>query len=332
MPLAVSGRTDDRTIETLRRRAERAMDEGLDRSVVEPILERLLRATSENDPSRLFAHRHLAELCLEENPWRAAIHLRKVIAARANDDVAHSLMGLAQSLLGNYQSAVASYRRAVAIEPGNPWYRHNLGHILDVALDQPRVALPHLELALAEADSTDHEVFATVAHCLARIGQTGRALTLARAALAAAPRSREHRALLAWIEAGAPTDRPGWVAETSREAPAAPHLGATDGAERDPVVEVLERGMRTAHCDEREVAAAHRLWVDYQRLRGLSVKRPEIYAAAVHYAIGAISADTAPAKAAIAERYGVAPKTLARRFIDIQRALRLETRDPRYTS
>ena len=56
-------------------------------------------------------------------------------------------MGLCQAVQGNYRMAVASFRRAVALAPSNPWYNHNLGHLLAVALDAPSEALVYLRKA-----------------------------------------------------------------------------------------------------------------------------------------------------------------------------------------
>src|SRR5690606_11168904 len=107
---------------------------------------------------------------------------------------------------GNYRTAVSSYRRALSLEPKNPWYHHNLGHLLDVALDEPAAALAHLEVALAHAEPPEYEITASAAHCYARLGQLARALELAREAVHAAPHNGDHTALLSWIEAGAPPD------------------------------------------------------------------------------------------------------------------------------
>ncbi|HEY8431551.1 MAG TPA: tetratricopeptide repeat protein [Sandaracinaceae bacterium] len=321
----MSGRIDERSVETLRRRAERAMDEGRGRRVVEPLLERILEIAPEGDPGCIFAHRHLAELRLEEDPWGAALHLRKVIGAKPHDDVAHSLMALAQALLGNYRAAVASYRRALALEPRNPWYHHNLGHLLDVALDDPHAALGHLELALAHADPPEHEITASAAHCFARVGRLARARELARQAVRAAPQNRDHRTLLAWIESGAPKN----VAVHGLEAPARRPAAARAPETETEVVRMLEDRMRAAGFTPRQVDRARALWADYRDERELRVKRPEICAAAIHYAIVVVHG-LAASQASVAERYGVTPKSLSHRFVDIRRALSLRPGDPRY--
>ncbi|MCZ7678824.1 MAG: tetratricopeptide repeat protein [Sandaracinaceae bacterium] len=302
------------------------MDEGRGRRVVEPLLERILEIAPDGDPGRVFAHRHLAELRLEEDPWTAALHLRKVIGAKPHDDVAHSLMALAQALLGNYRAAVSSYRRALTLEPKNPWYHHNLGHLLDVALDDPFTALSHLELALANADPPEHEITASVAHCLARVGRMSQARDLARQAVRAAPQNRDHHALLMWIESGAPADIAvhGLKAEARRPpSPGRAPIGDT------AVVRMLEDRMRADGFTPRQVDRARALWADYRDEREPRVKRPEICAAAIHYAIVVVQGIGA-SQASVAQRYGVTPKSLSQRFVDIQRALALRPGDPRY--
>lgn len=327
----MSGRSDERSVETLRRRAERAMDEGRGRGIVEPLLERILELAPEGDSGRVFAHRHLAELRLEEDPWAAALHLKKVIAVRPHDDVSHSLMALAQALLGHYRAAVSSYRRALALEPRNPWYHHNLGHLLDVALDRPQAALPHLELALAHADPPEHEISASVAHCLARVGRLTEARELADRAVRAAPRSRDHRMLRAWIDDGAPSGRLDLSASFGMAGSGVEDAELDhDDASFAQVVQVLETQMRGAGFSPAQVEAARALWADYRERRELRVKRPEIYAAAVHYAIVVLQGMDGVTKASIARRYGVAPTSVSNRFGDIERVLALRPDDPRY--
>lgn len=196
------------------------------KNAVTPLLERILEVAPDESPAALFAHRHLAEYRIEDHPWRALLHLRSLVRAGRADDAVHALAGLAHALLGNYLAAVAAYRRAVALEPKNPWYRHNLGHLLDVALDRPGDALRHLDAAAATAKG-DAEITASLAHCLARLGQRGRAEALAVEAAAAAPGSADHEELLGWIRAGA----------VAPEAPAlARDATAHDAAARDAPV------------------------------------------------------------------------------------------------
>ncbi len=113
------------------------------------MLERLQRIAVDGSDHRRFADRRLAELLLEAEPWRAAVHLRRLLERPGGDeeDAHWALMGLAQALLGNHQFAARAYRKALAIDPGNPWYAHNLGHLLDVALDRPHEALRYLEVS-----------------------------------------------------------------------------------------------------------------------------------------------------------------------------------------
>lgn len=333
----MAGLSDERSVEALRRRAERAIDEGRGRRVLEPILEGILRIAPDDDPATIFAHRHLAELRLEQDPWSAALHLRKVIVVHPHDDVSHSLMALAQALLGNYRAAVSAYRRALALSPRNPWYHHNLGHLLDVALDQPQAALPHLELALQHADPPEHEITASTAHCLARAGYLEDARELAEEAVREAPRNKEHANLLRWIEDGAPADRPVHPLRGERPSMRAP--ADADGQDvhgapalGGPVLMLLERNMREAGCTARQVERARALWSDYLEERDPRVKKPEICAAAVHYAIALVHGLDGVTQASVAKRYGVPAKSVSSRYGDIRQALSLLPEDPRYGS
>lgn len=186
------------------------------RNTILPLLERLARAAPEGSDASLFAHRHLAEYLVEQHPWRALVHLRRVLGparppkrsapsghAADVDDGAHALAGLAHALLGNYHSAAEAYRRAIGIAPRNPWYQHNLGHLLDVGLDRPKVALRHLEAAHRAAGPDDGEISASLAHCLARLGDLSAALGHVDVAIATCPDNPEHRRLREWILGGA---------------------------------------------------------------------------------------------------------------------------------
>jgi len=132
----------------LKRCIERALHRDDPPHDVLPMLERLQTIAPEGTDEKRYAYRRLAELLLETEPWRAAVLLRKLTHERPDDDANWALMGLAQALLGHHRFAVTSYRRALAIDPNNPWYSHNLGHLLDVALNRPADALKHLELAV----------------------------------------------------------------------------------------------------------------------------------------------------------------------------------------
>jgi tetratricopeptide (TPR) repeat protein len=329
----MSTRTDERSFESLRRRAERAIDEGQARRVVEPLLERILKMAPEGHPCRVFAHRHLAELRLEEDPWAAALHLRKVVNASPHDDVSHSLMALAQALLGNYRSAVASYRRALSLAPRNPWYHHNLGHLLDVALDDPKSALPHLEVALEHADPPEHEITASVAHCLARVGRITRARELAEQALRSAPQNRDHRSLLSWIEQGAPAGMAMGAARAHDRA-RAPQMEARPRVEEetlseDAVTFMLIEQLKAEGFSQDQLDGALSLYQDYRELREPMLRKPEITAAAVHYAI-ALVYRVKSSQTAVARRYGVTAKSLSLRYADIRAALAIVPEDPRY--
>lgn len=340
-------------LDVLRSRAETAIRRGKPADEIRPVLERMLSLAREGSDEALFAHRHLAELLIEEHPWRAALHLRAV-SSLVDDDVVHALMGLCQALLGNFQSAVAAYRRALTRAPRNPWYHHNLGHLLDVALDRPDDAERHLRMA-HRMEPHEHEITASLAHCLARRGEVDEARTLADEAVRAAPRSADHRALLKWIEAGANASRePRRVRRTSGKpkaeralapkalAPKAraisPKAERPESAEKNgkplrDVERTLVRGMRDAGFPAEYLERARALWADFvdgRELDGLRVHKPESYAAAVEYAIACVSGIDGVTQADVARRYGIAPKTLKTRYFQIRDALSLEPNDPRY--
>src|SRR5580693_6539464 len=154
----------------LRRQIEWTLARAVDPGDVLPMLHRLSRLADDGSEESLFAHLHLAELLVERDPWRAALYARRVLAHRPDDDRGWATLALCQTLLGNYRFAVTAYHHAIASAPKNPWYAHNLGHLLDVALGRADEALPWLERAYRGA-SNSGELAASYAHALARTGQ-----------------------------------------------------------------------------------------------------------------------------------------------------------------
>lgn len=323
----MTGKAGDGIFE-LRQRAEGALCAGRGDPEVHGFLERIVELAEPGDADALFAHRHLAELLVEQHPWKAALHLRQVLRTEQGDDVIHALMGLCQALLGNYKSAVLSYRRALEHAPHTPWYHHNLGHLLDVALEQPEAALRHLRAAHRMEPDHD-EIGASLAHCLARGGVMDEAKKLAEEAVRSAPRNDEHRNLLRWIEKGAPLD----VAPNE-------HLRPRGGPPRAPTPDspllrvraAFESRMQEGGFSRAEVDCARLLWADFHREQPVRLKKPEVYAAAVEYAIGLVHGRSGATQASIARRYGVAATSLSQRFGQIRDALDLEPGDPRYAS
>lgn len=193
----------DSGVEThrLRQEIERALRRAFDPVDVLPRLARLARLADPASDDGVFAHRQLAELLVERHPWRAAIYARRAIAHAPHDDRAWAVLAFCQTLLGNFRCAATAYKQAIACAPANPWYAHNLGHLLDVALDEPEEALPWLRWAFERVPDSG-EIAASYAHALARAGQ----LELARRILelhVPGP-SREHARLLDWVDRGAP--------------------------------------------------------------------------------------------------------------------------------
>jgi tetratricopeptide (TPR) repeat protein len=332
-------------------------------------LETLSRSEPEGNSDALFAHRQLAELRLEKSPWRAALHLRQLVKADAADDGVHALMGLCQALLGNFNAAVGSYRRATRRAPRNPWYHHNLGHLLDVGVGDSARAVAHLRIA-HELEPDEDEITASMAHCVARLGRLEEATELAREALAAAPHSDEHRALLAWIEDGAPErtrrKRTGSAAPGGPDAAEGRDLddagaGFGDARLRDArlrdarlrdepsdaemrllerelaqqegteqVAQLLAKRMPQAGFTDEHVQRALVLWADFCSDRELRVLKAATYAAAIEYAIARVDRVPGMTQTIVASRYGVAPGSISNRYGEIRAALELVPGDPRY--
>jgi Flp pilus assembly protein TadD len=337
--------TMDTRLSRLRERAERALASGRRGGEVLTVLETMTREAPDGSAHALFAHRHLAELQLSGSPWRAALHLRRLVQAGAADDSAYALMGLSQALLGNYRMAVAAYRKAVKLAPRNPWYHHNLGHLLDVGLSESTTALDHLRIAQRIQPDED-EISASLAHCLARLGQLEEARKMAKLAVRRAPRNREHQTLLEWIENGAPSDvtpsgraerRPSRSGVELHAAPAPDEVlalleahcvgAAPAGAASDGSAGEKEKRARVSM----DMEQARSLWADYCAGASPRVTKPAVYAAAIEYTLSKLAGGVPLTQAELARRYNVGARAIANRHEQIRAALRLEPGDARYS-
>jgi len=201
---------------SLRKVVEEALAATPSASRVVPLLRRLAQHAPAGSEEYAFAHGHLAELLLEQAPWRASLHARRVLQVSASEHRAWATLALAQTLLGHFRYARYAYLQALAVCPDNPWYAHNLGHVLDAALGQPGLALPWLEKAYARC--SDHpDVVASYAHALAKANRVSEAKDVLRS-LPARKRSDEHREMLAWLNNGGPqVQRPVHVGTGARD-------------------------------------------------------------------------------------------------------------------
>ncbi len=166
-----------------------------------PMLDKLLRHAEPGSRAALFAKRNLAELVVRDNPWRTALLARQLLQVEP-DERTWALLGLAQTLLGNYRAAVRAYRQAMGLSPHFPMCAHNLGHLLDVALDRPRDALRYLEQAY-KAFPDEAEIGSSYAHALARAGEHERAKEVLSHALDGDSIAAE-QLLLKWLRSDPP--------------------------------------------------------------------------------------------------------------------------------
>ncbi|MCU0692045.1 MAG: hypothetical protein MUF54_11635 [Polyangiaceae bacterium] len=178
------------------------MRRALEPDQILPLLRRLAGAAHPDSEDFAFAHRHLAELSVETQPWVAALSARKIAELYPDDDRAWAILGLAFTLLSHYRCAVTAYRRALSLAPSNPWYAHNLGHLLDVALGRPQDGLPLLALAHRQ-EPAEAEIASSYAHALGRTGNVEKARDLMRRYVKRGA-TADQKALLQWLEEGAP--------------------------------------------------------------------------------------------------------------------------------
>lgn len=166
-------KSDPRQVEGLYTDVEWGLAQGLSERDLIPMLQRLAKAAAPESEYSVYAQRNLAELLVRRSPFRAARLARGVLRTR-EDDRAHAVLGLAHLLMGNYRSAEKAYRAALRLVPHCPWYAHNLGHLLDVALGRPAEAIAHLRLAL-RALPHEPEIASSLSHALLGAGQASEA-------------------------------------------------------------------------------------------------------------------------------------------------------------
>jgi tetratricopeptide (TPR) repeat protein len=328
----------------LRKDVEWALRRALDPSDVLPMLHRLARTAAPGSDESVFAHRQLAELLAEKNPWRAAIYAKRVVSQRPEDDRGWALLGLSQTLLGHYRFAVSAYQKALTCAPKNPWYAHNLGHILDVALDRAGDSLYWLRAAYAGAASLGHgangDIAASFAHALARTGKLAEAKkVLARAMKRGS--SKEHSALMKWLEKGAPSDEDSG-APSSRSPESSGRMRAATKrvtkrsatAEATPpphVSAALARGLENLPLDARQRASAVTLAQDAAAHFDDPAEATGSVAAAIAY--GIVFVDDVPlTQAEVAATFRVSVSSLRGKFGELRAQLDLTPGDTRYAT
>jgi tetratricopeptide (TPR) repeat protein len=364
----MDGRRQQSQAQELRRQIEWTLARAVDPSDVLPLLHRLARLADDGSDESSFANLHLAELLVERNPWRAALCARRVLAHRPEDHRGWATLALCQTLLGNYKFAVRAYHHALSSAPNNPWYSHNLGHLLDVALGQAGDAIGWLRRAYDSAPNSG-EVAASYAHALARMGRIPEARKVLTRAMKRGS-SREHAALLRWLEQGAPADQdhplprpapvhaialhgrePAAEPASSREGAALererPRRGGSSRSRRSlraPAVAELEatlgRGLASLPLDAKQRTRARALARDAagyfaqpaSTRAGTAQRNPtEAIAAAVAYAI--VYVDHVPlTQSEVAACFRVSLASLRGRFGELRAHLDLLPGDARYAT
>ena len=330
----------------LRKDVEWALRRALDPSDVLPMLHRLARTATPGSDESVFAHRQLAELLAEKNPWRAAIYAKRVVAERPEDDRGWALLGLSQTLLGHYRFAVSAYQKALSCAPKNPWYAHNLGHLLDVALDRASDSLYWLRAAYAGAASLGHgangDISASFAHALARTGKLAEAKkVLARAMKRGS--SKEHSALMKWLEKGAPPNEDAGAPRSSRNPDSSRRMkaatkrvtkragSANDATPPPHVSAALARGLENLPLDAKQRASALTLAKDAAGHFDDPAEATGSVAAAIAYGIVFID-DVPLTQAEVAATFRVSVSSLRGKFGELRAQLDLTPGDSRYST
>ncbi len=325
----------------LRRRAELLLRSTLDPRDVVPLLHKLARLAEATSEEAAFAHQKLAELLAERDPWRAALYARRVLVCFPDDDRAWAVLALTQTLLGHFRYARRAYERALEIVPGSASYAHNLGHLLDVALDDPASALPWL--AAAHRQERAHPgVAASYAHALGRVGERDQARLVLEGALILDP-SRELLALWDWLHRGAgePCSRPGagplrFVQGSPRGRTRPSGKSSKDLLRPCPTAlqHALRRGLRHLPFSPEQRDRACVLARDASKVASFSevhLRSAESLAAAVAYAI--VFVDEVPlTHAEVAAPFRVRVAQLRGCFAELRAELSIMRNDERYAT
>jgi tetratricopeptide (TPR) repeat protein len=165
-----------RAVERLVSDVSWAISRGLPKRDLIAMLRRLIATATRGSPEQAFAKLELSELIVGDEPFRAA-RLALDVLKESPEPRAFGVLGIAHSVLGNFRAARRAYEQALALDPDHPAYRHNLGHLLDVALDRPRDALRHFAVA-RRARPHEPAIVSSEAHALARSGQSARGVSL----------------------------------------------------------------------------------------------------------------------------------------------------------
>jgi tetratricopeptide (TPR) repeat protein len=313
-------------IQTLRHAIERSLRGAFDPADVLPRLARLARFALPASDDGIFANQKLAELISERDPWRGALYVRRALAHRPDDDRSWAVLAFCHTLLGNFRCARGAYEHAIACAPANPWYAHNLGHLLDVALGQPTRALPWLKAAYT-SKRDNSEIVTSYVHALARAGRTDEA----RAVLEDARfDSRELDALRRWLDQGAPsrkrTSRSSGSTGATRSSRA-----AAQAATPKRLARVLTRGLSHLPLDPRQRERALALARDAGRTRATPAEDVAGLAAAVAWAI--VYIDHVPlSQAEVAAPFRVGVADLRGRFAELRAKLDIIRGDARYAT
>ncbi len=320
-------------VERLRARVEETYKRALDPAELLPDLHRLEHCATPGSEPWLFALRASSEVLLERSPWRASLTARKILSSVPGDDRAWATLGLAQTLLGYYRFAAHAYRRALEAAPQNPWYAHNLGHVLDVALNDPATAVKYLEFAYGSARDS-REVAVSYAHALARIGSIAEAERILKEASAEGT-TREMESLARWIKEGAPENldkssaRPFPVRATESKPK---RRRDTTTKIKDSVQASLERGLVRLPFDDSQRDKARILAAD-----ALSLALPHTpketdaraYAAAIASAIAFVN-ELPLSSTEIAASFRVSAASVRGYFTELRNQLALQPADARY--
>lgn len=191
--------------EALWRDVEDRVDDGRDGPRLRPMLVELARRAPEGSRAWAYACCELAERVMGEEPWHASVLARRVTRACPDEHRGWGLLGLSSSLLGHHRFAVVAYRRALGLQPKNPWYAHNLGHLLDAVLGDPERALPLLQSAYVtlhgwetstveglQLERARQEVTSSLAHALLSSGDVPSARALMKEVVRGAARPEHH--------------------------------------------------------------------------------------------------------------------------------------------
>lgn len=269
-----------------------------------------LRNHCQDRESRAFVERRLGEIYLQLKFLdKAREHFSAAVRLNTKDPLSHYFLALAMFLGGHVKSTLNYIRKAIAMKPDDAefYYLHGLA-----LLQMRKYALAEINFRRALEFKPKHiPSYLELARVSICRKENDDAVRFLKRVLSIAPDHLAAKALLRKIA-------------TSKK---------QDAQEKTTRIEsMFDQKMQELGYDHTQREKAKKLWRDFLRKRKLKIRKPEVWAAAIHYAISRLEFHIEENQNFLAEVYGVSKKSISLAFQDICATVRLRLYDQRYST